>query len=76
MTASHEVLEKAQRLIDENRVVPVQAYAVLVAGDSGTYRVVATEDDIECSCPAKSDCSHVLAAMAYWEQKRQEAEHG
>ena len=74
-------MEKAQRLISENRVVLVRApflqdvfeqSEAIVAGDTGAWVVRADPSAVTCSCPAwRQDrpCSHQLAAMAAWAQE-------
>lgn len=54
---------KAARLLAENRVRRAPTAAVyVVAGDTGSYRVVADSDGIYCPCAARTPlCAHVLA---------------
>lgn len=62
---SDAVIQKAQRMLDDGRVQPVEgAEVVLVSGDSDTYLVVLVGDVGHCTCPAQSEspCSHMLAA--------------
>lgn len=56
-------IEKAARLISEDCVTPVpDARVYAVAGDTGTYQVVASPDGIFCPCPARTSlCAHVIA---------------
>lgn len=86
MSMSQDVVAKAQRLVEEHRVLHVDADFVrsawrainmdgadglrgqlaVVAGDSDTYLVQAKQSGVECSCPARGACSHILAAMMTW----------
>jgi hypothetical protein len=63
MMISESVVSKAVRLIDEDRVDLTGFDSALVRGFTGTYEVTATPDGMECSCPARRGCSHLLASM-------------
>ena len=61
--------EKALRLIESDKVtITFQNGAAVnaeVEGDHGEYLVLVTMPDrAVCSCPATSECSHVLAVLA------------
>ena len=61
--------EKALRLIDTGGVtLTFQNDAAVnadVTGDHGEYLVLVTVGErAMCSCPATSDCSHILAVLA------------
>ena len=67
MTTSEPVKDKADRLLAEHRVyvkwsTPDNVCAV-VRGDSGTHDVHLHSGRWECTCPARSNCSHLAAVM-------------
>ena len=66
---SESTHEKALRLINDGSVsITFQNAAAVnadVTGDHGDYLVLVTQPDrAVCSCPATSDCSHILAVLA------------
>ncbi len=66
MESTHE---KALRLINDGKVNITfrnnSAVNADVTGDQGTYLVLVTQPNrAVCSCPATSECSHVLAVLA------------
>lgn len=61
-----EVADKAWRLVDQRRVVPLAGGSFGVQGDTGSYRVDATAAGVVCSCPNPGLCSHIAAAMIVW----------
>lgn len=67
-------IEKARRLLAEDRVRPLPAASVyLVSGDHGEHRVIADPFGIYCDCPARTSlCSHVLAVATIRQQDKQE----
>lgn len=76
MTASPAVLEKAARLVDENRVVLSRRArnCAVVAGDTGHYECWATPEGVTCECyqsthPEGRLCSHAVAAMVAWHER-------
>ncbi len=61
--------EKALRLINDDKVRITfrnnSAVNADVSGDHGDYLVLVTQPDrAVCSCPATSECSHILAVLA------------
>jgi hypothetical protein len=68
----HEsVEEKAQRLLSENRVFLASSFTAFVAGDTGQRKVTATINGTFRSCPSRVKCSHILAALARWDEARE-----
>ena len=66
MESTHE---KALRLINDDKVTITfrnnSAVNADVTGDHGEYLVLVTQPErAVCSCPATSDCSHILAVLA------------
>ena len=66
MESTHE---KALRLINVGKVaITFQNAAAVnadVSGDHGEYLVLITQPErAVCTCPATSDCSHILAVLA------------
>lgn len=64
---SEAVIDKAARLLAEERVEPTDGALVFeVRGDTETYwPVVVSEDRRFCPCPAQGSCSHVMAAESW-----------
>lgn len=62
MNRHANLIAKATRLTLEDRVTPVPGRVFEVIGDHGTYLTAITADAAICSCPATSECSHLLAA--------------
>jgi hypothetical protein len=60
---TEQTVAKAVRLLEERRVDVTGPDTAYVRGDHGNYRVYADEFGLECTCRAKKNCSHVLAAM-------------
>jgi hypothetical protein len=81
-TVNAELGDKALRLFEENRaMLHRDGCAAFVAGDTATYLVRAFSDGLSCSCPAGREitnhreggsprCSHVVAAMIAWSERR------
>lgn len=72
---SKAVAQKAIRLLEQRRVILVDETRCIVAGDTGTYLVEATEHGVSCECVARdngqpSACAHRVAAMAVWQEQR------
>lgn len=70
------VTEKAQRLVDEHRVVIRSMDTARVCGDTGVYTVTASPHLISCTCKGwrpNRVCSHVIASQLAWERWIQEA---
>lgn len=66
--ATLNIVDKAERLVEQNRVIPViQGSSYIVIGDTDTY-VVSYTDRWLCNCqwgywrPNDCACSHVMAA--------------
>lgn len=76
MTSLETVQEKAQRLVDEHRVVIRSMDIARVCGDHDVYTVTASPHGISCTClgwrPTRV-CSHVYAAQIQWSEWIQEA---
>ena len=77
---SASVAAKAQRLLDEHRVLlatrggsALVADRAFVGGDHDLYRVEARPGGVVCSCPAGREgrCSHAVAAMVAWAEADQ-----
>jgi hypothetical protein len=76
MTISESVVSKAVRLLDERRVDLTGFDTALVRGYSGDYTVTATPTGMECTCPARGNCSHALAAqLAFFARNVYEEDH-
>jgi hypothetical protein len=72
---SKAVTQKAIRLLEQRRVQILDDARCLVAGDTGTYLVEATEHGVSCECAARDTgqpgaCAHRVAAMAAWQEQR------
>lgn len=66
---SHEVAAKAQRLLEQRRVLVLDETEAVVAGDADNYTVRATPAGVVCECPARRECSHALAAQVAWAEQ-------
>lgn len=59
--------QKAGRLLAEGRVrlerVAGDLVVATVEGDTGTYAVECAQASWRCNCPARSECSHLLAVQ-------------
>lgn len=59
------MIEKAKKLVRDNRVEHLEGYRYNVIGDHGTYSVVVNQDGLaSCNCPgfrARRRCSHSAA---------------
>lgn len=65
---SPKVSEKARRLLDQRRVILHGRDAATVLGDTGIWRVTASLDGLDCTCPAARWCSHRTAAAVAWSE--------
>jgi hypothetical protein len=64
-----DVNEKALRLVDENRVIAGRGDQAIVCGNHGRYVVTAYPNGlVACTCRARRQCSHKLAAMVTWSE--------
>lgn len=77
------VLDKAARLLEENRVVLSRRVTncAVVCGDTGNWHVWANEEGLTCECyggthPAGHLCSHMVAAMVAWYERDHETPFG
>ncbi len=59
---------KADRLLAAGRVDPIdgELRRFRVDGHTGTYDVIVGGSFRCCSCPATTDCSHIVAAIRWW----------
>lgn len=82
MIASDTVLEKAARLLAENRVVLSRrnVNCAVVCGDTEHYEVWATPEGVTCECWHSTQpthyCSHAVAAMVAWYERTQTTPFG
>ncbi len=76
VTISEAVVSKAVRLLEERRVDITGPDTAFVRGFHGDYRVYADEFGLECTCPARKNCSHTLAALlAFRAKEMMEEDH-
>jgi hypothetical protein len=74
VSASDSVLDKAARLLDENRVVLSRRVTncAVVCGDTGNYHVWAEPAGVTCECyggTGEHVCAHMIAAMVAWYER-------
>lgn len=75
MIASDQVIEKAARLLEENRVVLSRRVTncAVVCGDTGAWQVWAEPDGLTCECYGGTArdhyCAHQVAAMVAWHER-------
>ena len=81
VSASASVLDKAARLLAENRVVLSRRVTncAVVCGDTGNYHVWAEPAGVTCECYGGTGhhvCAHAVAAMVAWYERDAEAPFG
>ncbi|RLF05854.1 MAG: hypothetical protein DRJ64_05125 [Thermoprotei archaeon] len=61
-----KILSKAERLIEEGRVVRISSLMFYVIGDHGKYFVYVEDRGVKCNCPGfrkRGFCSHAIAIL-------------
>ena len=82
LSASATVLDKASRLLAENRVVLSRRVTncAVVCGDTGNYHVWAEPAGVTCECYGGTSrahlCAHAVAAMVAWYERDSETPFG
>ncbi len=66
MSGEEKLFRKAERLIEEGRVIRISPTLFYVLGDHGKYFVTVEEGVVKCLCPGfrrRGVCSHSIAVL-------------